>query len=130
MQFVPTEVTLDGLDQKTSAPMRVPGKLEHAINVEYDKTGALNKRLGYSYVDLGNTVNLFDDDAVFVACTTFRGELVVFSYDHLCSMGSRESALRGTDALIYRGPGNRVHCSLEFVTTANLTRGSASGDGF
>lgn len=121
IQFQPTEIVLDGLDQKTSAPMRVPGKLSHAINVEYDKTGALNKRRGYQFIDLGNTVNLFDDDAVFCAVTTFRGELVVFSYDHLCTLGSRDSAMRGTDSLVYRGPNNRVACSLRHVVTANLT---------
>lgn len=122
VEFKPVEVVLEGLDQKTSHVARTPGKLEHAINVEYDKTGAINKRLGYQYVDLSNTVNLFDDDEVFIGLSTFRGELVVFSYDHLCALGSRDAALRGADSLVYRGPNNRVHCALEFVATANLTR--------
>lgn len=121
IDFKPVEVVLEGLDQKTSKVARTPGKLEHAINVEYDKTGAINKRLGYQYVDLGNTVNLFDDDAVFIALGSYRGELVVFSYDHLCALGSRDSVLRGVDSLVYRGPNNRVTCGLEHVTTANLT---------
>ena len=127
LDFKPIEVVLEGLDQKTSHVTRAPGKLEHAINVEYDKTGAINKRLGYQYVDLSNTVNLFNDDAVFIGLAAFQGELVVFSYDHLCALGSRASALRGEDSLVYRGPNNRVTCSLKHRVTSNLTR-NPNGD--
>ncbi len=122
LDFTPAEIVLDGLDQKTSAPMRSPGKLERAINVEYDKTGAINKRLGYQFVDLSNTVNLFDDDAVFCAVANHAGELVVFSYDHVCALGSRDSALRGTDALVYRGPNNRGACSLDYIGTSQIAQ--------
>jgi hypothetical protein len=116
------ELVLRGVQQKADDITRPPDRLRHAINVEFDKDGLLNKRRGYQHVDLGNTVNLFDDDAVFINCTTYRGELVVFSYDHVCALGSRDAAMRGTDALIYRGPNNRPSCSLEYYGTANLTR--------
>jgi hypothetical protein len=122
LEWTNIELVLRGVQQKADDVTRPPDRLKHAINVEFDKDGVLNKRRGYQHVDLSNTVNLFDDDEVFVNVTTFRGELVVFSYDHVCAVGSRDSAMRGTDALIYRGPNNRVSCSLEFVTTANLTR--------
>lgn len=118
LDFRPVEIVLDALDQKTSGPTRIPGKLEHAINVEYDKTGAINKRLGYQFVDLSNTVNRFDDDAVFCALTTYRDELVVFSYDYVSGLGSRDSLLRGTDALVYRGPTNRGAVKLQHVATS------------
>lgn len=121
MQFDRIEVVLDGLDQKTSAPMQVPGKLVLAINCEYDKTGAINKRRGYQLVALDDTVNVFDDDAVFCAVATLRGELVVVSYDYVCSLGSRDSALRGGDALVYRGPCNRGACKLDYVGTSRLS---------
>lgn len=121
MPFDRIEVVLDGLDQKTSAPMQVPGKLVRAINCEYDKTGAINKRRGYQLVPLDNTVNLFDDDAVFCSVAVLRGELVVFSYDYVCALASRDSALRGSDALVYRGPCNRGAFKLHYVGTSRLS---------
>jgi hypothetical protein len=123
MALQPTniEIVLRGVAQKSDDVTRPPDRLRHAINVEFDKDGLLNKRRGYQHVDLSNTVNLFDDDEVFIGLATYRGELVVFSYDHVCALGSRNSAMRGEDALVYRGPNNRAACSLEHVTTANLT---------
>ena len=41
------EVVFAGLDQKTSSKLTAPGKLERALNVEFDKMGQLNKRAGY-----------------------------------------------------------------------------------
>ena len=122
MQFTPAEVTLDSLDQKTSAPMRAPGKLDHAINVTYDKTGAIGKRLGYQRVDLSNTVSTFNDDEIWCAVTAFAGELVIFSYDHVAALGSRDSDLRGADAVVYRGPNNRGACKLEHIGTSQLAQ--------
>lgn len=124
MALEPTniELVLRGVQQKSDDVTRAPDRLRHAINVEFDKDGLLNKRRGYQFVALDNTVNLFDDDEVFIGLATYRGELVVFSYDHVCALGSRDSALRGADALVYRGPNNRIACSLEHVATANLTR--------
>jgi hypothetical protein len=121
LEFKPIEIVLDGLDQKTAALMQVPGKLVRAVNVEYDKTGAINKRLGYQFVNLSNTVNLFDDDAVFCSVAVLRDELVVFSYDHVCSLGSRDSELRGADSLVYRGPCPRGAGRLQYVGTARIS---------
>lgn len=41
------EIVLNGLDQKTSAKLTAPGKLERARNVQFDKAGQLDKRDGY-----------------------------------------------------------------------------------
>lgn len=125
-EWTTIEIVLRGVAEKTDDITRPPDRLRHAINVEFDLDGRLNKRRGFQHVDLSNTVNLFDDDAVFLNVTTYRGELVVISYDHVCALGSKDSAMRGTDSLIYRGPNNRPSCSLEFVTTANLTRNPES----
>lgn len=45
------EVVLQGLDQKTSAELTAPGKLERARNVFFDKTGRLDKRNGYGQLE-------------------------------------------------------------------------------
>ncbi len=41
------EIVLQGLDQKTSAKLTAPGKVERARNVQFDKAGQLDKRDGY-----------------------------------------------------------------------------------
>lgn len=41
------EIVLSGLDQKTSAKLTAPGKVERARNVQFDKAGQLDKRDGY-----------------------------------------------------------------------------------
>lgn len=122
------ELVLRGMAQKSSDLTRAPDHLKYAINVEFDKDGDLNKRRGYQFVDLGNTVNAFDDDAVFCNVGTYRDELVVFSYDYVAALGSRDSQLRGSDALVYRGPSNRGAGKLQYVSTSETSISARPSD--
>lgn len=121
LQFQPAPILLAGLDQKTSALTKAPGKLDRAVNVVYDKAGRLNKRRGYQLVDVADTVNNFDDDAVMLRLAQRRDELLVVTYDSVASLGSKDGALRGSDALVYRGPNNRGNGQLEHVSTCRLS---------
>jgi hypothetical protein len=107
--------------QKHDGITRPPDMLEYGINIEFDKDGILNTRRGYQFVDLRETVNRADDDDVFCAVTTYRDELVVFSYDYVEALGSKDAQLRGEDALVYRGPSNRGAAKLEHVSTSELS---------
>lgn len=125
-QLVP--VVLGGLDQKTGQLTRAPGKLERAVNVVFDKTGRLNKRRGYQFVDVGATVNVFDDDAVILDVVTHRNELVVITYDYVAGVGSNDETLQassGDASLIYRGPNNRGNARLHYVSTSRTSAGGS-----
>lgn len=122
LQFQAIEIALNGLDQKANRLTRTPGALDRAINVEFDKAGQLNKRRGYQRIDPANTVNRFDTDEILTHVVSFGGELVVFTYDYVASLGSRDAALRGEDALVYRGPCNRGACQLDILAAAPLSR--------
>lgn len=45
------EIVFQGLDQKTSAKLTAPGKLQRAENVFFDKAGQLDKRDGYNQLE-------------------------------------------------------------------------------
>jgi hypothetical protein len=122
LDFVPVELIFKGLAQKAGDKTRPPDSLTRAVNVTFDKEGVLNKRRGYQFVDAGATVNRFDDDAVMLRVTTRRDELVVFTYDYVAALGSKDGAMRGVDALVYRGPNNRGNGRMEFVATSRLSR--------
>lgn len=111
-----------GLDQKTGELKRAPGTLRRAINVETDKVGRINKRRGYQHVNPANlVVSRFANDVVLLACATLRNELVIYAYDTVLALGSRDSQLRGEDAVIYRGPSNRGNGRLVFISTSRAT---------
>lgn len=119
--FENVEVVLEGLSQKVDPKLRPSGSLERAVNVEFEKGGRLNKRRGYQYVDVANTVSFVDDDEVFVHVGTFQDELLLFGVDSLYSLGSRASAIGGTAALLYRGPTNRMQVRVQYVSTSATT---------
>lgn len=115
--FQPFEVQLGGLQQKASPLTKAPGALEKAINVEFDKTGRLNKRRGYQFVDCSTTVNRFDDDAVMMHLASRGNELLVVTYSYVAALVDKDGNLRGTDTLVYRGPCNRGNGRLSFVSS-------------
>lgn len=121
MQLV--EIVPEGLDQKTDAQQRIPGKLERAINIEFDKTGALNMRRGYQRAALGTAIGAPAGivDEVFLNAGTYDDELLLFGYDYLYALGSRASTLGGTRRYIYRGPLNRGTVRLQHVAVSGLT---------
>lgn len=122
LQFQNIEIVLGGLDQKAGPLTRSPGALEQAINVEFDKLGQLNKRRGYQLVDIDNTVNsTLGSDDLMAHLAVLDGELVIFSRSNVIGLGSRESLLRGEDALVYRGPANMGACRSEFWTMSRIS---------
>lgn len=121
LDFVPVELVFKGLAQKSGDKTRAPDSLTKAVNVVFDKEGVLNKRRGYQFVDLGQSVNRFDDDAVMLRVATRRDELIVFTYDYIAALGSKDAALRGVDAFVYRGPNNRGNGRMEHVGTSRLS---------
>jgi hypothetical protein len=122
LQFNNVPVMLAGLAQKDSALTKSPGALEKAINVEFDKQGRLNKRRGYQFVDVGQTVNRFDDDAVMQHLALRAGELLVVTHSYVAALGSVDASLRGTDTLVYRGPNNRGQGRLLFGSTSRTSQ--------
>jgi hypothetical protein len=121
LQFTNVDVPLGGLDQKIGPLVRVAGALEQAINVEFDKSGQLNKRRGYQFVDMGEHVGAFTNDEVMAHLGVLRGELVIFTRGHVAGLGSREGELRGEDTIVYRGPNNCGGCSSGFVSVSRLS---------
>ena len=126
MPALPTQLVeiplSSGLDQKTGELKRAPGTLLRAINVETDKVGRINKRRGYQHVNVSDlVVARFANDVVLTSCTTLRNELVIYAYDTVLALGSRESQLRGEDAVIYRGPTNRGNGKLIYISTSRAT---------
>lgn len=130
IQFQNVEVPFGALSQKESPLVAANGALEHAINVEFDKVGVLNKRRGYQLVDPTDAISKLDDvDDVILTVTTHRNELLVVTYDRVLAMGSKDTALTPTGsspvAFIYRGPNNRGACRLHYVSTSRTTQGSS-----
>lgn len=121
LQFQTVELPLGGLAEKSSPLARQPGALERAINVEFDKTGQLNKRRGYQYVSIFDTVNAGTDDGVMCHLAAFRGELVIFTRTRVAALASRESMLRGADAIVYRGPNGMGACASRLLTMSGMS---------
>ena len=115
-------IPISGLSQKSDATMRGPGVLERAVNVEYDKLSdggvVANKRRGYQYVSVSNSVNRYTDDQVMMHVAPFRDELLVFTYDYVASVVDKDANLNGADALVYRGPNNRGSARFEFISSS------------
>jgi len=117
------ELPIGGLGEKQHPLLRQPGVLDRAVNVEFDKVGALNKRVGYRRVSVANVVggpNI--PDTILQHVTTRRDELVVFTHDHVIALGSPDANLRGADAFVYRGPCNRGNVKLQYVATSRTSR--------
>jgi hypothetical protein len=121
------EIPLAGLSEKHAAIVRSPGTMQRARNVEFDKTGIVNKRRGYRFVDVAQTINLFDTDSVFSRCATIRNELVLFSHSHVVSLISQTGSVRADDTLVYRGPCNRGALKLEYITGGTYTENEGGG---
>lgn len=102
------EVLFEGLDQKTDGKVIKAGKLTRAVNVEFDKAGALNKRRGFRRFtfsgasQMGALGETMETQAIRVA--TYRDELLVFGVRWLWSIASKTSQLSGSRAAVKRGP--------------------------
>jgi hypothetical protein len=102
------EILFEGLDQKTDGKVLKAGKLTRAVNVEFDKAGALNKRRGflrYQFSGAGQIGALgetMETQAIRVA--VYRDELLVFGVRWLWSVASKTSSLDGSRAAVKRGP--------------------------
>jgi|TARA_S200002703_G_scaffold159483_1_gene173122 hypothetical protein len=97
------EIVFEGLDQKTASALTAPGKLERAQNVEFDKAGQLNKRVGYQHISAtaADGVGL---SAINHRLALAQDELLVLSGYYgfaLASVG--ESLQTGSRGLVLRG---------------------------
>ncbi len=130
VQFQTVEIPLTGLNQKVARLLRGPGTFDLVINGEYAKDGGrINKRRGYQFVDSQAVVGGSDADAVMTHCTTLRDELVIFTIDTVLGLGDRGAALRGEDALVFRGPSNRGAARMEFVAQSRMSEEFAEPEG-
>lgn len=130
LQFQNVELPLGGLDQKTSPLARAPGALERAVNVEFDKAGQLNKRRGYQLIDISATVGAPSaPDGVMTHLAVHRGELVIFTRAYVAALASRESMLRGEDAIVYRGPNAMGACASRLLTMSGISDNYPEGGG-
>jgi hypothetical protein len=103
LQAENVEIVLAGLDQKTSAKLTAPGKLERARNVQFDKAGQLDKRDGYNLLEATQV-----DGAGFPAhvCRVLvdHDELVMLSPVFAFAMADPGETLQsGTRSLVRRG---------------------------
>ena len=97
------EIVLQGLDQKTSAKMTAPGKLERARNVQFDKSGQLDKRAGYNQLELTQA-----DSAVIPAhiarLVLDRDELLMLSTTYAFALHDPAETLQSsTRSMVRRG---------------------------
>jgi hypothetical protein len=122
LDFQPVQIVLEGLDQKTDSKMRAPGKLASAINVEFDKVGALNKRRGYRRVTTSTTTHGQTPEAVFTAVATYNGELVVIGEEYLYAVGAIAADIDG-GSLIRRGPVLRGSYRVRDIAQASIGSG-------
>lgn len=126
LQPVTVPIPIGGLDQKADRLGRRPGQLDQAINVRFDKAAEggvrLDKRKGYQRLNPENVVGRFDEDSVMTHVAQAGHELIVFSYDYVAAIGSRESAMRGRAAMVYRGPCNRGACRMSFVSQSPISQ--------
>ena len=129
LQYENIELPIGGLGEKQHPLLRQPGALDRAVNVEFDKTGALNKRAGYRVVLMSNVVGCpVANDVVMQHVATRRDELLVFTHDHVLGLASPEAALRGADSFVYRGPCNRGNVKLQYVATSRTSRQQPAND--
>ncbi len=116
--FQRVEVVFKGLDQKTDAKVTTPGTLTDARNVVFDKAGRLDKRRGFTRIDLDNEVQGNTTDLVFFNVTTYRESLVLHGAEHVYAVADRDSQINGTDALVERGPCLRGQFSIQHVVSS------------
>lgn len=114
------EIVFQGLKQKDARLRTLPGELEVAENLEFDKVGEFNKRRGYRRLE---TLGVFNEavDLVYANVAVYRGELVVFSPTRIWSIASPESAIGAAPdrAFVLRGPTCRGALRVHNVATSS-----------
>lgn len=97
------EVVLRGLDQKTSARMTAPGRLERARNVAFDKAGQLDKRNGYLLLE-NTQANAEPMPAHWARLVLERDELLALTVcEAFAIVDPAESLQSLTRAAVHRG---------------------------
>lgn len=98
------ELVLEGLDQKTSSKLVAPGRLEIADNVQFSKTGQLDKRRGYQTLEQTQIDGVVLPD-VLARLAVDGDELLVFSQTYAFAMLDPGEAMQGTvvRAMVRRG---------------------------
>ena len=117
LQWEPIEIVLTkGLDQKRDGKLTQPGKLETAINVEFDKAGALNKRRGYGRPQWVSADGGTGSLGVNIGIR--KDELSIFTYNDLYALGSLTDQLFSSKTWVLRGPAPRGNVVKHVVATS------------
>lgn len=126
------EVVFEGLGQKTSTRTKAPGRLRTAQNVVFDKSGELNKRRGYTRVDMDDGTDEVLNNALeglFLNVGTFRDRLFVYGAEFLYDVASLSGSLDGTAFVVRRGPVLRGQYSVQHVVSSSSGTEVAHGTG-
>ena len=123
MVFERVEVDFQGLAEHLDPRKRPVGTLAVSQNVQYAKTGAINKRRGYLRVT--QTADVLGDGIDPEQCewqrvATYRGELVVIGHTVMYGLVNRTTAVSGGQ-LALRGPVARCNITTNMVSAASLT---------
>lgn len=119
-------ILFHGLDQKRDPKGSVPGSLESAVNVEFEKQHALNKRRGYAKITMTTEALGLTPEETFVGVATYEDELVVFGYDKAYAVASRTGALPASRAIVQRGPYPRGNIRAQDVVAARTSNTEVS----
>lgn len=126
LNFQNVPLALVGVDQKRHRLTRGAGTLDLAINASFTKLGeqvVASKRRGYQRVDLTDDVGAFSSDSIWTHCaTTPANELVLFGHRWAFGVASPDSFLRGSDAIVLRGPVNRGNVRATFVSQSKISQ--------
>jgi hypothetical protein len=121
--FEPVEVVLEGLSQKDDKKATTPGRLRSALNVEFDKTHALNKRRGFERVDIGTDTKGFSTELAFVSVATYRQELVVYGRHDLYAVLAIDADVSDA-SVVRRGPTLCGNYRTHHVFSSAITEGA------
>jgi hypothetical protein len=127
IQFQTVEVVLEGLSQKDDKKATTPGKLRHAVNVEFDKTHALNKTRGYEHVKTTAHTLASEWPPLFLTAATYRQELVLYDYARLYAVLSIPDVVSDA-AIVRRGPTMRGNYRVHTIFTSSISEPGAPED--
>lgn len=108
------EIVIESLAQKSSKLAKPPGKLAICKNMEFDKTGILNKQRGFVAISTGTAFDSSPDGVVsnlyYLNAGQWRDELLLFGDGALQAFAFRFEH-SGALTSVTRGPLARGNCA-------------------
>lgn len=115
-------ILTQGLEQKVDSKSTTQGRLQDAQNVEFDKAGQLNKRRGYAAIDMTSDALGVTSEETFLNVAVFDDELVVFGYDYLYSLVSKDGGIATSKYIVRRGPVPRATVRRQDIATGGSSQ--------